>query len=222
LNVPIDEAPNAARGARLFVRWSPNTSMYVRDARNREEVWLLDRIEEMDLDAAAFRSRDYVVAIDEDSNEKCGFGRVRLHKKEERSDVCELTGIGVLESWRGQGVGAHVVERLVTTAGDADFEVVYSLTPEPDYLAQFGFEPVSEDELPAPLGERLTEKREGQEGPVVPMTVEVSDFVVPERLREAFKRANARGDPSAGEPDTTPEDFGIDSETATYKYDTGR
>ena len=99
--------------------------MYVRDARNREEVWLLDRIEEMGLDDAAFRSRDYEIAIDEDSDEKAGFGRLRVHKNEERSDVCELTGIGVLEDWRGQGVGAHVLERLVQSAGDAGFEAVY-------------------------------------------------------------------------------------------------
>ena len=127
--------------------------MYVRDARNREEVWLLDRIEEMGLDDAAFRSRDYVIAIDEDSDEKAGFGRLRVHKNEERSDVCELTGIGVLEDWRGQGVGAHVLERLVQSAGDAGFEAVYSLTPAAEYLSQFGFEPVSEDELPTPLGD---------------------------------------------------------------------
>lgn len=196
--------------------------MYVRDARNREEVWLLDHIEEMNLDDAAFRSRDYVIAIDEESNEKAGFGRIRVHKREERSDVCELTGIGVLSQWRNQGVGAHVIERLVTAAEDAGFERVYSLTPEPDYLAQFGFEAVGESDLPAPLGERLDEKRGASEGTVVPMGIEVGRFGVPDRLREAFKRASARGDGSAGEPDATPEDFGIDSETATYKYDTGR
>jgi len=39
--------------------------MYVRDAKNREEVWLLDHIEEMGLDETNFRSRDYVIAIDE-------------------------------------------------------------------------------------------------------------------------------------------------------------
>lgn len=196
--------------------------MYVRDARNREEVWLLDHIEEMGLDDAAFRSRDYVIAIDEESNEKAGFGRIRVHKNEGRSDVCELTGIGVLPEWRNQGVGAHVIERLVTAADDADYNVVYSLTPEPDYLAQFGFEAMGESDLPEPLGERLDEKRENSDETIVPMGIEVGRFRVPDRLREAFKRASARGDGSAGEPDTTPEDFGIDSETATYKYDTGR
>ena len=196
--------------------------MYVRDARNREEVWLLDRIEEMDLDAAAFRSRDYVVAIDEDSNEKCGFGRVRLHKKEERSDVCELTGIGVLESWRGQGVGAHVVERLVDRAGDEGFETVYSLTDESEYLERFGFERVAIDDLPDKIGERLDVKREGSVPEAVPTRIDVEAFSMPSQLRERFKHAAEDGagddEPAVEE---TPEDFGIDSENATYKYDTG-
>lgn len=196
--------------------------MYVRDARKREEVWLLDHIEAMGLDDAAFRSRDYVIAVDEDSNEKSGFGRLRLHKIGEGEDVCELTGIGVLEAWRGQGVGAHVVERLVQTASDHGFEVIYSLTPEPDYLTQFGFDPIEEGDLPGPLGDRLGEKRAVHDNEVVPMCVHVDEFAVPGRLREAFKHASARGDADAGEPETAPEDFGIDPEKATYKYDTER
>ncbi|MFC6725774.1 GNAT family N-acetyltransferase, partial [Halobium palmae] len=132
--------------------------MYVRDAKNRDEVWLLDHIEAMGLDDVAFRSRDYVVAVDEETNAKAGFGRLRIHKTDD-GDYCELTGIGTLEAWRGQGVGAHVIERLVDEASDAGFDVVYSLTPTYDYLAQFGFEPVERDELPSAIRERLDEKR---------------------------------------------------------------
>src|SRR6056297_2757188 len=113
--------------------------MYVRDAKNREEVWLLDHIEAMGLDDAAFRSRDYVVALDEETNEKAGFGRLRVHKTDE-GDYCELTGIGVLDAWRGQGVGAHVIERLVEKSGDEEFEHVFCFTPTATYLDQFGFE----------------------------------------------------------------------------------
>ena len=149
--------------------------MYVRDARNREEVWLLDHIEGMGLDDAAFRSRDYVIAVDESSNEKAGFGRIRIHRGEE--SACELTGIGVLENWRGQGVGAHVVERL-------------------------------------------DEKRETVGPDVVPVALDVGAFAMPTDRREAFKEApaEAEAEPAVEE---TPEDFGIDSESATYKYDTG-
>jgi len=193
--------------------------MYVRDAKNREEVWLLDHIEEMGLDATAFRSRDYVIAIDEQSGTKAGFGRIRIHKLDD-DEACELTSIGVLNGWREQGVGAHVIERLIEQARDQGFERVYSLTDEPSYLAQFGFQGVAASELPEKLQDRLDAKREASAPDATPVVVDVDEFEMPDRLRKRFKHAaEEMPDP---EPDENAEDFGIDSETATYKYDTGR
>jgi N-acetylglutamate synthase-like GNAT family acetyltransferase len=192
--------------------------MYVRDARNRDEAWLLDRIEEMGLDETAFRSRDYVIAVDEAENERAGFGRIRVHKTDD-GELCELTSIGVLEEWRDQGVGAHVVERLVTTARDDGFEVVYTLTGDTDYLQQFGFERIEPAQLPAKLRERLAEKQEALEPDAVPMRIAPDRFRMPQRLRDAFKGARAQEEET--EPEETPEDFGIDPDEATYKYDTG-
>ncbi|PSQ61192.1 MAG: GNAT family N-acetyltransferase [Halobacteriales archaeon SW_9_67_25] len=193
--------------------------MYVRDARNRDEVWLLDHIEAMGLDETAFRSRDYVIAVDEEENERAGFGRIRIHRTDD-GEVCELTSIGVLEEWRDQGVGAHVVERLVKTAGDEGFEEVYALTGAPEYLRQFGFERIEVSRLPDRLQTRLSTKQESLAPDAVPMCVDPTRFHVPTRLREAFKRARAR-DEEDQEPQEGPEDFGIDPEEATYKYDTG-
>jgi N-acetylglutamate synthase-like GNAT family acetyltransferase len=192
--------------------------MYVRDAKNRDEVWLLDHIEEMGLDETAFRSRDYVIAMDEQTGKRAGFGRIRIHKADD-DEVCELTSIGVLDGWRGQGVGAHVVERLVTTARDKGFETVYTLTSESAYLAQFGFERIDADDLPAVLGRRLTEKRENLDPDAVPLRIDSDGFEMPDRLRTAFKGAHA--DDGDDEPEEGPEDFGIDPDDATYKYDTG-
>jgi N-acetylglutamate synthase-like GNAT family acetyltransferase len=192
--------------------------MYVRNARNREEVWLLDHIEAMGLDAAAFRSRDYVIAIDEQTNEKAGFGRIRIHRADER--VCELTGIGVLEDWRGQGVGAHVVERLFNRAGDEGFERIFALTDQPQYLTQFGFEPTETDALPEKLEERLAVKREESVPEAVPLEIAIEEFSMPARLRERFKDAAAEREDEP-EIEETSEDFGIDTENTTYKYDTG-
>ena len=193
--------------------------MYVRDAKNRDEAWLLDHIEEMALDDVAFRSRDYVIAVDEETNERAGFGRTRVHKTDD-GDLCELTGIGVLSEWRGQGVGAHVVERLVEKAGDDGFDEIYSLTDRPGYLFQFGFEPVESDELPERLRERLDEKRETQEDAVA-TRLDRESFAMPEHLREAFKAATPREDERAAGAEESAEDFGIDPDSATYKYDTG-
>jgi N-acetylglutamate synthase-like GNAT family acetyltransferase len=193
--------------------------MYVRDAKNREEVWLLDHIEELGLDETAFRSRDYVIAIDEETNEKAGFGRIRVHKTDPE-DVCELTSIGVLDAWREQGVGAHVVERLIQKAGDEGFETVYALTDEPDYLQQFGFERIETAALPPKLQDRLGAKREETAPEAVPMALSVESFEMPATFRDAFKTAGA--DDTPDEPEDDPEDFGIDPDEATYKYDTGR
>jgi len=190
--------------------------MYVRDAKNRDEAWLLDHIEAMGLDDTAFRSRDYVIAMDDDSSERVGFGRFRVHRDD---DVCELTSIGVLDGWRGQGVGAHVIERLLRNAEIEGYERVYTLTPEHEYLAQFGFDAIDADDLPPLLQERLTEKRESTTPEARPMRLDVDEFDVPDRFRERFKNA---GEEESTEAEETPEDFGIDPEKATYKYDTGR
>ena len=194
--------------------------MYVRDAKNREEVWLLDHIEEMGLDDTAFRSRDYVVAIDEKENRKAGFGRIRIHKPEDDPPICELTSIGVLPEWRGQGVGVHVIERLVEYAADEGFDVVYSLSNADEYLTQFGFERLDASRLPSRLQDRLETKRENIQPDALPLSVETASFSVPARFRERFKNASA-GSPDP-EPEDTAEDFGIDPDEATYKYDTGR
>jgi len=195
--------------------------MYVRDARNRDEAWLLDHIEEMGLDETAFRSRDYVIAVDEESDTRAGFGRIRIHKPESDEEVCELTSIGVLEGWRGSGVGAHVVERLVDKAGDQGFDTVYALTSAHDYLARFGFDPMEADALPQKLEGRLEAKREHLDPDAVPMRIDVDEFEMPADHREQFKRA-AETDSEEPEPEETAEDFGIDPDKATYKYDTGR
>jgi N-acetylglutamate synthase-like GNAT family acetyltransferase len=199
--------------------------MYVRDAKNREEVWLLDRIEELGLADPAFRSRDYVVALDEESNEKAGFGRVRLHKTDDET-YCELALFATLPEWRGQGVGAHVLERLVAKASDAEFETVYAFTADPNYLLQFGFEPREAEDLPPALRDRLAVARETRGEDAVAMRLLVDRFRMPERLRDRFKSATPGDDPAPGEPgapvEETAEDFGIDPDETTYKYDTGK
>ena len=190
--------------------------MYVRDAKNRDEAWLLDQIEALGLSDVGFRSRDFVLAVDETDDTRAGFGRLRVHGDDD--EVCELADVGVPPAWRGQGVGAHVAERLVEVAGDAGHDRVYALTAEPGYLAQFGFEAVSDDDLPAPLAARETA------GDVVPAVLSLGTFEMPPRLRERFKtaRPDAGADPErARETDVSAEEFGIDPDEATYKYDTG-
>jgi hypothetical protein len=97
---------------------------------------------------------------------------------------------------------------------------VYSFALEPNYLAQFGFEPVPTERLDDPMADRLETKREAMTDDIVAMRLSVDEFSMPERFREAFKFAMPAEE--ATEPEERPEDFGIDPDSATYKYDTGR
>ena len=190
--------------------------MYVRGAKKHEEVWLLDRLDEFQFEDPSFRSRDYVFAVDERSRERAGFGRLRVHTSD--PPVCEFTNVGVFDGWRDQGVGAHILERLVELARDQEFDTGYALTEEGEYLLQLGFERVRADDLPDPLPERLDAVHEYAPD-AVPFRLDFSKFEVPGRLRQRFSDAD---DEESTEPEETAEDFGIDPDSATYKYDTGR
>ncbi|MFB6073069.1 MAG: GNAT family N-acetyltransferase [Halobacterium sp.] len=192
--------------------------MFARDAKKHEEVWLLDRLDEFGFEDPAFRSRDYVLAVEEDTGERVGFARFRVHTGDATEGdrrVCEFTNIGVFEDWRGEGVGAHLLEHLVEEARDQGLESAYALTDEGDYLEQFGFERVPEGELPAPLPDRLETVRENRPD-AEPLFLAFSEFRIPARLRERFEDEDAES-----EPEESAEDFGIDPDSATYKYDTG-
>ncbi|WP_232701105.1 GNAT family N-acetyltransferase [Halobacterium wangiae] len=186
--------------------------MQARDAKKHEEVWLLDRLDEYGFEDPAFRSRDYVLAIEDDTRERAGFARLRAHDAGE--PVCEFTNIGVLEEYRGQGVGARLLEFLMDEAREQGFEGAYALSDEGDYLSQFGFERVDAEDLPEPLPARLDAVRDYRPN-AEPFHLDFEEFAIPLRLRRRFSDEEGTDDPE------TPEDFGIDPDSATYKYDTG-
>jgi N-acetylglutamate synthase-like GNAT family acetyltransferase len=200
-------------------------NMYVRDAKNRDEAWLLDWIEEAEIEDPAFRSRDYVVALNEETSRKAGFGRIRSHNEDNRT-FCELAIVYTLPMWRNQGVGAHVVERLIAEAADEQHERVYTFTTEPGYFTMFGFEPQESDRLDPQIRRRfetVRQKRESENDRVVALSINTDELTVPQRLRERFKYARPSDEPAEGEVvvEETAEDFGIDPTETTYKYDTG-
>jgi N-acetylglutamate synthase-like GNAT family acetyltransferase len=157
-----------------------------------------------------------VIALDEDTGEKVGFGRIRVHA-DGAADHCELAFVYTLEEWRDHGVGAHIIERLIAEAGDAGYDRVYTFTAQPAYFSTFGFEPLAEAALPEGLQERFSEVQMERET-AAPMTIATDGFKMPPSARRAFKQVDTVAD-DAVEVKETPEDFGYDPETTTHKYD---
>ncbi|ERG94832.1 GNAT family N-acetyltransferase [Haloquadratum walsbyi] len=199
--------------------------MYVRDAKNRDEAWLLDWIEEAEIGDPAFRSRDYVIALNEETSRKAGFGRIRSHSDDDET-FCELALVFTLPVWRNQGVGAHVIERLVAEAADEQHETVHVFTTDPGYFTMFGFKPQESAQLDSHIKTRFRtarENRESDDDQLVALSINTDELSIPQQMRERFKQARPSDEPAEGEVviEETAEDFGIDPTETTYKYDTG-
>ncbi len=129
-------APSAARPEAFLSAGVLGVDMYVRDAKNRDEVWLLDSLDELGLDDGSFRSRDYVIAIDEESHEKAGFGRIRNRA---------ATSQSVSDQHRRPARRRNRASAHTSSNGWSSTRPTRGSTPSthlttPRILAQFGFE----------------------------------------------------------------------------------
>ncbi|HIJ12918.1 MAG TPA: GNAT family N-acetyltransferase [Halobacteriales archaeon] len=191
--------------------------MYVRAAKNRDELWLLDQIESLSADDVAFRSRDYVISIDSDKNSRLGFGRNRIHKEHDEEDFCEITSICILDDSQKESILAQIFERLTKNAQKEGFDESYFFTKPTGYLSQLGFDTVEELELSPPIQHRLSEKRDTISPKAVPLLLKFESFKIPPHIQATFDSPKSNVPPT---PKLTPEDFGINPEKTSYKYST--
>lgn len=102
--------------------------MNVRPAENRDEAWLLDKLEELDIQDTGFRSRDYVIAYSPKTDDPCGVGRVRYHNLDNET-VCELDNLVVFPDYQGQSPLPAIVRELASMANDEGISTVYHPSP---------------------------------------------------------------------------------------------
>ncbi len=191
--------------------------MYVRAAKNRDELWLLDQIESLSADDIAFRSRDYVIVIDSDKPTKLGFGRNRIHKEHTTSDFCEITSICILDDSQKESILAHIFESLIKKAQKEGFDNFYFFTKNTDYLSQLGFISLEESDLSPPVLDRLSEKRATISPEIDPLLLDFQVFKIPSHIKATFTSLKSTTPPPSK---LTPEDFGINPEKTSYKYST--
>lgn len=71
--------------------------------------------------------------IAEISGEYAGFGRIKQYG----DDIYEIASVGVIEKFRGKGVGKKIVAELIN---NTLAEEIWITTIIPEYFKQFGFE----------------------------------------------------------------------------------
>lgn len=183
--------------------------MYVRSGKERDQTWVSDLFRDFGFEITTFCPEEFVVAVDETTTTRLGAGRIMLHERQARGTVCELTALAVAPNVQQQGVGAHLTERALAKATDAGVDRVYVVTTQPQYFTQFGFHAVEQSEIPASLP--------APEPDAIVLRITPDRFRMPDRLRTRFKQL--RAEPAEPATQTTAEDFEINSEDATYKYE---
>lgn len=93
---------------------------------------------------ALFRSiRDFVVVVDM-SGMLCACGGLRVYSAES----AEIVGLAVSSAWQGRGLGALIVDRLVSDARSLNIARVFAMTLNEAFFARHGFRGIPRGLLP--------------------------------------------------------------------------
>lgn len=85
-------------------------------------------IAEFELDSRDLKKEQFIIALHND--ELLGFGRLREH-----IDCSELCSLGVVASYRKQGIGKAIVNKLIENSQ----KKIYLVCIIPDFFEPFGF-----------------------------------------------------------------------------------
>ncbi|MES2138462.1 MAG: GNAT family N-acetyltransferase [Bacteroidota bacterium] len=88
-------------------------------------------ITEFELDNRDLKKEQFIVAIH--NSELVGFGRLREH-----ADCLEICSLGVVTSYRRQGIGRAIVAKLIEKIS----KNIYLVSIIPDFFIPFGFQKV--------------------------------------------------------------------------------
>lgn len=86
--------------------------------------------------------RDFIVVRDNDEVVACASLHIYW------SDLAEIRGVAVRESWQGKNVGRQLVESCLDEARQLDISRVFCLTYKPGFFEKLSFRQVSTMELP--------------------------------------------------------------------------
>lgn len=147
--------------------------MYVRDAQNSDEAWMLEKINQNGYDEASFRSRDFLIGTDEQSDQRVVFGRLRYHRSEDDEELVEITSFFPLDR-ASQDQACELVVELTDAARKANYDFAYAFLPSEtvEYFSRVGFNEVTVESLPSVLQERMERKASHLDTPLTAMRID--------------------------------------------------
>lgn len=193
--------------------------MFTRQARKNEEVWLMDQLDERNLDDQAFRSREYVFLFEDSQDRPIAFARGRIHRDTEQPNWGEFTSFDTNSSQSLPQLLPRLITGLderVRGEGLDDDSEIYIFTENTQLFTKFGFAPVDRDELRPMVKDRLQKKESYLYAELDPMRVTLQDLRV-----KSFDDEDTEEVPDVGDIQKEKESLGYsDDDDMTYKYST--
>lgn len=156
--------------------------MYTRDARNDDEAWMLEKLSQEEREEKSFRSRDFLVAVDEESGQRVAFGRMQYHRDVDETEYVEFTKVVILDRAEDEH-GCLLLQDLAQQAQKTDQNQVFTFPhANHDVFEEVGFERVDADSLPEVMMERYEDNRERLGDDTVAMVAQPRDveYEIPE------------------------------------------
>lgn len=131
-----------------------------RKAQVHDESWILEKLSKQPYSHSSFRPEDFLVAIDEETEERIGFGRLQYHRNVDNTEQTEINCFKILDRGTNEQ-GCLLLVELAKKAKGNNINQLFALPIEhKDMFEEVGFESLDESELPDIILENKKEKEE--------------------------------------------------------------
>lgn len=153
-----------------------------RNAITDDEAWMLGKLSQENAKHDSFRPEDFIVAVDEETDERLGFGCVQYHRNiVDDTEYVEISNFIVLDRATKEQ-GCLLLTKLAQKAQKSGNQQVFAFPHKHQKLfTEVGFDKRSESELPEVMQKRV-EEQENLHGSVISYSEQPKniEFVVEE------------------------------------------
>lgn len=189
--------------------------IYTRNARTDDEAWMLGKLSRENAEHDSFRPEDFIVALDDETDERVAFGRLQYHRNiSDDTEYVELNDVIVLDRATKEQ-GCLLLVKLAEKALENDTEQIFTFPyKNHSVFESVGFENVSEQNMPEVMKERLNKKEELHGSSVQAFSGRPKNITFEIEEKDKFEKPEGT---TEDEIKTIKEELGVD-ENASTKY----
>lgn len=189
--------------------------IYTRNARTDDEAWMLGKLSTENAEHDSFRPEDFIVALDDETDERVAFGRLEYHRNiADDTEYVEMNDVVILDR-ATEEQGCLLLVKLAERALENDTEQLFTF-PHKNHgvFESVGFEHADKSKMPEVMCERLDKKKNLHES-VKSFSAQTKNIEFEIEEEGEFEKPEGTTDE---EVETIKEELGMDKEDMNTKY----